>query len=448
MHKTHALDMTHGPIIKELIVFSLPLFAGNLFQQFYNTVDSLVVGNFVGANALGAVTSVSPVINTLIGFFMGMAAGAGVVISQYFGAKDAQKLKKSVHTSIVMMLLLAGIFMGIGYVATPSLLHFMQTPSEVLPEAMTYLRIYFLGIVSLMMYNIGSGILRAVGDSRSPLYYLIFSSLLNIVLDLVFVIVCKMGVAGVAYATIISQFASDLLLFGQLALCKEDYGISLSQMRLDLAILKKIFFIGLPAGLQMALTAFSNIFVQSYINAFGAGATSGWGVYGRIDSFILLPMQAMGLGVTTFVGQNAGAHHIARIKRGIHDALLIAAGVTIPLSLLMVSFAPNMVKFFNQELAVISYGSLFLRLNEPFDAFCCFNQIYAGALRGTGDAKTPMCIMLFSFVFCRQIYLFLISKVIHSIYPIALGYPFGWIVCSLSMFLYFKKSNWEARLAS
>ena len=447
MRKSYAVDMTRGPIAKELVLFSLPLLAGNLFQQFYNTVDSIVVGNFVGAYALGAVTSVGPVTNTLIGFFMGLATGSSVVISQYFGAKDACRLRKSIHTSIIMTLLLAGIFMCIGYAATPKLLSFMQTPAEVVPEAIVYLRIYFLGIASLMLYNMGSGILRAVGDSRHPLYYLILSSLLNIVLDLLFVIGFKNGVAGVAYATIISQFISDLFIFGQLAASKECYSISLSEMHLDFSIFKRIFWIGFPAGLQMALTSFSNIFVQSYINSFGAGATSGWGAYGRIDSFILLPMQAIGLAVTTFVGQNAGARSVERIKRGIRDALLTAAGVTIPLSLLTVSIAPHTVRLFNQDAAVLYYGALFLRLNEPFDVFCCFNQIYAGALRGTGDAKTPMCIMLFSFVLCRQVYLFLISRVIHSIYPIALGYPFGWAICSLTMFLYFKNSHWEQKLS-
>ncbi len=446
MHKSSSIDMTQGPIGREIIIFSLPLLAGNLFQQFYNTVDSIVVGNFVGSAALGAVTSVGPIINTLIGFFMGLATGSGVVISQYFGAKDREKLRKSVHTSILMTLLLSLLFMAVGYMATPVLLSFMKTPREIAGDATVYLRIYFLGISSLMLYNMGSGILRAVGDSRHPLYYLILSSILNVFLDLLFVIVFHMGVAGVAYATIISQAVSDIFLFAQLFLSKESYSISLPEMRMDGKILKRVFFIGLPAGLQMALTAFSNIFVMSYINHFGAGATSGWGAYGRIDSFILLPMQAIGLAATTFVGQNAGAKNIGRIQKGIRDSLLIAAGITIPLSILMVSFAPSMVCLFNQEEAVIAYGSLFLRLNEPFDVFCCFNQIYAGALRGTGDAKTPMYIMLFSFVLSRQTYLFILSHLTSSIIPIALGYPFGWIVCSSAMYLYFKRSHWEKRL--
>lgn len=438
--------MTQGPIAKELVLFALPLLLGNIFQQFYNTVDSLVVGNFVGPAAIGAVTSVGPIINTLIGFFQGLATGSSVVISQYFGAKDRQNLHKSINTALVMTFLLALLFMAVGYAMTPAMLRFTQSPPEVAPLARTYLRIYFLGILGLMLYNMGSAILRAVGDSRHPLYYLMLSSALNVGLDLLFVVVFHWGVAGVAYATILSQFISDGFIFFQLLTTKEVYRISLKNLHMDPATLRKIFTIGMPAGFQMALTAFSNVFVQSYINAFGAGATSGWGVYNRIDSFILLPMQGLGLSMTTFAGQNAGSKDVKRIKKGIRDALLIAIGVTVPLSFMLIPTARFTVTLFTTDPNVLYYGALFIRLNEPFDVLCCMNQIYAGTLRGMGDAKTPMLIMLFSFVVFRQIYLFIISHLTDSIIPIAVGYPVGWLMCSTLMFVYFHASDWEKRI--
>lgn len=447
MRRSHTTDMTQGPIAKQIVLFALPLLAGNIFQQFYNTVDSIVVGNFVGADALGAVTSVSTIINTLVGFFQGFATGSSVVVSQHFGAKDEKQLRKAVHTSIATTFLLSLVFMAVGYAYTPLMLRLIKSPPEIAPLAQQYLRIYFLGILGLMLYNMGSGILRAVGDSKHPLYYLILSSVLNIFLDLLFVIVFHWGVAGVAYATVISQFISDIFIFFELFTTREVYRITLKEMRIDTGMLRKIFLIGLPAGLQMAVTAFSNVFVQSYINAYGHNATSGWGTYGRIDSFILLPMQSVGLAMTTFAGQNAGKGDVERIKRGVRDSLFIAAGVTLPLSLLMVSFAPHMVSLFNTDPGVLYYGALFLRLDEPFDVLCSTNQVYAGTLRGMGDARTPMLIMLFSFVLFRQIYLFCISRIVSSIIPIALGYPIGWLMCSLLMTIYFKKSGWEKKIA-
>lgn len=440
------MDMTRGVIWKQLLFFALPLLAGNIFQQFYNTVDSIVVGNYVGANALGAVTSVGSAINTLIGFFMGLSTGASVVISQFFGAKSLGSMRKAIHTALVTTILFSLVIGVLGYLIAPTLLHFMKTPKEVYPDALTYLRIYFSGILGLMLYNMGSAILNAVGDSRRPLFFLVLSSILNIFLDLFFVIKLHLGVAGVAYATILSQFISDILILLLLFHTKECYRITWKEMRIDGPILKRIFVIGIPAGVQSAVTAFSNVFVQSYINAFGAASTSGWGAYGRVDSFVILPLQSIGLASTTFVGQNAGAGNVDRIKKGIRTSLLMAVSFTLVLCTIVYIRAPEVVSLFNKDAAVLAYGTLFIRLNMPFDFLCCSNQIHAGALRGMGNAKTPMFIMLGSFVLFRQIYLFVVSHLTASIYPVAWGYPAGWLVCSILMHIYFTHSGWEKKV--
>ena len=441
------MDMTEGTIWKQLVLFALPLLAGNVFQQLYNTVDSIVVGNFVGADALGAVTSVAPAINTLVGLFMGMSSGASVVISQFFGARNNIQLRKSVHTSIVTTTLLAFVFMLVGYYMTPPMLRFMKTPDSITPLATTYLRIYFLGILGLMIYNMGSAILRAVGDSRRPLYFLILTSIMNVVLDLLFVIVFHLGVAGVAYATIISQFVSAILIMIVLFRSQECYSLRWNEMKIDQSMLGRIVYIGLPAGLQMAITSFSNVFVQSYINNFGAASTSGWGAYGRIDSFVILPMQSLALAATTFVGQNAGAGRIERIRTGIRTTLTLAITCTLVVCIPEFIIAPHVISLFSRDPQVMYYGALFIRLNCLFDVLCCMNQVHAGALRGMGDAKVPMFIMLGSFVVFRQIYLFIMSHLTGSIYPIALGYPAGWLVCSILMFLYFHYSHWDQKIS-
>ena len=441
-------DMTEGTIWKHLVYFALPLFIGNIFQQLYNTVDSVVVGNFVGSDALGAVTSTMPIVITLIGLFIGLAMGASVIISQFFGAKDIKNLRKATHTAVLSTVILSFIIALIGYFSTPFLLRMMNTPESVMKEGIIYLQIFSLGLPGLMLYNMGSAILRAVGDSKRPLYFLIFSSVLNIILDLLFVIYFKSGVAGVAYATIISQFVSGAIIFYILFNSHECHSLSFSEMKIHVKILKKIIAVGMPAGLQMALTSFSNIFVQAYINSYGAASTAGWGIYARVDAFVILPIQSMAMAITTFVGQNAGASKPERIKKGLRDCMIISIGVSLIIVGILYISAPFIVSLFNREVQVLYYGVLFLRLNSIFDPFNVTNQIHAGALRGVGDAKTPMIIMLFSFVIFRQIYLFIISRLTSSIYFIAVGYPVGWILCSTLMLIHVKLSGWEKKISA
>ena len=434
--------MTQDNVVHHLIAFALPLLAGNIFQQLYNTVDTWVVGNYVSNEAFSAVGTVSPIINTLIGFFTGLASGAGVVISQYYGAKQPEKVRDAVHTSIVMTLVLGVVLSLFGIAITPTMLRFMNTPSEVFPESSSYLTIYFGGMMGLMLYNMGSGILRAVGDSKRPFYFLVVSAVLNIILDLVFVLVFHMGVEGVAYATIISQGISAALVLFTLSQEKNWIRLQLRYLKVQLTILGKIIRVGIPAALQLAVTAFSNVFVQSYINFFGADYMSGWTAYTKIDQLMVLPMQSLALAATTFVGQNLGINQVDRAKKGTRTACIMAITITIAVSSIVIPTAPYLVSFFNQKPAVIQSGTLFLQFLSPFYVLCCINQVYSAALRGAGNSRTPMILMLFSFVLFRQCYLFVMANFIsNTVLPIAMGYPAGWLVCSTLTLLYYRKVN-------
>ena len=433
------VDMTTGNITRHIISFALPLLIGNIFQQLYNTVDTWVVGKFVSNEAYAAVGTVGPIINMLIGFFMGLSSGAGVVISQYYGAKRFAEVEKTVHTAIAMTLILGIAFTGLGLFMTPYMLTLMKTPENVLPESTAYLTIYFSGILGLMLYNIGAGILRAVGDSKRPFYYLVVCAVMNTVLDLVFVIQFKMGVRGVALATILSQATSAILVMITLLRTDECIRLRLKKLRLHWEMLKKIFRVGIPAAIQMAITAFSNIFVQSYINFFGDNCMSGWTTYAKVDQLLFLPMQSIALASTTFVGQNLGCNQVERAREGVRKALIISLISTVVLMIPVLIFSPEIVAFFNSKSEVVQYGSMLLRWLSPFYVLCCFNQIYSGALRGAGNSKAPMIFMLASFVAFRQIYLFAMSNIWNEIIPIAMSYPAGWLLCSILTGVYYHK---------
>ncbi len=444
LSKKQDVDMTHGSIIGHIIRFSIPLLAGNLFQQLYNTVDTWVVGNYVSNEAFSAVGSVAPIVNMLIGAFMGLSSGAGVVISQYYGAGRKDKVQESVHTSIVMTLFLTVIFTAIGLLFTPYAVGITKLHESAVDDANTYLTIYFSGMVGLMFYNMGAAILRAVGDSRRPFYYLMVCAVLNTILDLVFVLVFHMGVEGVALATILSQGVSAILV--TIALLKTDscIKVQIPKLKIEWSILKKMLFVGIPAALQLGVTAFSNIFVQSYINYFDQGLASadymaGWTAYLKIDQLLFLPMQSISLAVTTFVGQNLGKNQVQRAKQGITRAVIVAMSATAILMIPVIIFAPSIVGFLNSKPEVVTNGTMFLRWLTPFYIICCFNQIYASALRGAGNSRACMFIMLGSFVVFRQVYLFCMARICNEIIPIAMSYPAGWIVCSVITIIYYRK---------
>lgn len=435
------MDMTQGPIMSQIVSFALPLLLGSIFQQLYNTVDTWVVGNFVGKNSFSAVGTLSSVTNLVISFFMGFSSGASVIISHYFGAKDDENVNRTTHTFVAVTLIMCVVLTVLGIALIPLVLLIMKSPAEVAAEQRIYLLIYFSGLSGLLIYNMGSAILRAIGDSTHPFLFLVVSASLNIVLDLVFVIVFHMGTAGVAYATIISQMVSAVLVMFELFRTNTSVRVSVRKLKIYGYILKKIFRVGLPSALQMSITCFSNIFVQSYINQFGADVMGGWTAYIKVDQLVLLPMQSIALATQTFVGQNLGLMQTERARKGVRVSLYISLVSTAVLIAAVVPLAKYIVEIFvgTAETGVIRYGTMFLTYLTLAYLLPCFNQIYAGALRGAGKSSIPMIAMLASFVFFRQIYLFIMANYIsNTILPIAMGYPAGWLVCSVSLGIAYK----------
>ena len=444
--QTTTRDLTNGNIAKQILLFSLPLMLGNVFQMLYNTVDSIVVGNFVGTQALAAVGSTTMIVNLFVFFFNGFSVGAGVVIGNFFGGKRYEELHNAIETVMTATLVLCVLFTGLSILLVKQMLHFMATPSDVFDSAVTYLTIYFAGLSGLLIYNIGSGILRAVGDTTRPLYYLILTSILNIILDLLFVIAFHLGIAGVAIATILSQFISAFLILYLLTVTKDIYRLSWKDLHIDMNILRRVFAVGLPAGIQSIITAFSNIFVQSYINYFGSGVMAGWSCYNKIDMFIMLPMNSLALAATTFVSQNIGAGLSKRADEGTKTTILLTLGITGVIAIAIFAFAPFTVELFTQDSEVVKYGAMFLRTNVFFMLFNCINHVLAGALRGRGDSRGPMIIMLTGFVAIRQTYLFIMTRFISNTPAlVGFGYPVGWMAtCVIELlYWYYNRSQYQ-----
>lgn len=442
IQKNKAADMTQGSIARHLLSFAFPLLLGNIFQQLYNTVDTWVVGNFASNEAFSAVGSVGPIINVLIGLFMGLSTGAGAVISQFYGAKHTEHVREAVHTSVMLTLVLSIVFTFVGILFTPGMLRLTKMPSNVMPEAVTYLRIYFAGITGLLFYNMGAAILRSVGDTRRPFYFLVVSALLNSVLDLVFVVGFRMGVAGVAWATILAQGISAVLVLRSLARSEDSIRLELKRLRIHWDVLKKIFRVGIPAALQLAVTSFSNVFVQSYINHFGHNFMSGWTAYSKINQIIILPMQSISLAITTFVGQNLGAGLPQRAKKSVGTAFLLSAGTALVLMIPVMVFAPQLVGFFNPNTDVIAFGTLLLRRIAPFYLVYCVHDTLGGALRGAGNGKVPMMVTLGCLVGFRQVYLYVMANYIcNEVIPIAMSFPAGWVLSSAIVLIYFLRTN-------
>lgn len=440
--KGNTQDLTKGSIVKAIILFSVPLLIGNLFQQLYNAVDSYVVGNYVGKVALAAVGASTPIINMLIGFFMRISTGAGVVIAQFFGAGDLSKMKKAIHNSIALTLVIGVVLTVVGLVFNDPILKAIGVPSDVFSEASTYLSIYFWSLIFVMIYNMGSGILRSVGDSKRPLYFLIFSSVINIVLDFLFVKNFGFGVAGAGYATLIAQAISAIMVMYVLMKTEDSYKVVLKDIKFDKEILLKIIKIGLPTGFQQSIVSLSNVIVQSYINVYGASVIAGYSVTIKIDGFVNLPLQAFNMAITTFVGQNIGAKQYNRVKKGAYITTFLAMVTIGFFVVIMYFFGRDFIALFNQEKDVIDAGRLMQLTFLPFYIFLPINQVINGVLRGAGRSAVPMYVMIFSFVFLRQIYLFLVTKVTSDVVYVFLGWPTTWVVCSLIFIVYFFKVQW------
>ena len=434
-------DMTQGSIWRHLVEFAIPMALGLLFQQLYNTVDTLVVGNFVSKEAQAAVGSTGSIINTVVGFCTGLATGASVIISQRYGAHDDAALRKAVHTTIAVTFLLSALATAGGLLIVDPMLRFMQTPADVWEDARLYLTIYFWGVSGILFYNMGSGILRAVGDSRRPLLFLMLSALLNTVLDLFFVLVLGMKVDGVALATVLAQVISAAAILFVLTREKAAYGIRWKELRVDRDSLSGILKIGLPSSIQSAITAFSNVFVQSYINAFGSACMAGYSIYNKLDAFVLIPVQALAMSSTTMVGQNWGAKQTARARKSVSTAIWLSLISTALLGIVAFLAAKDLIGLFSPDPEVVSYGVRFIQIVTPFYLTISFNQIYSGALRGIGDATAPTVIMLCSFVVFRQIYLFITKMLNVGFVSVALAYPMGWILCSTLLIIRYRGSR-------
>lgn len=435
-------DLINGKIWKAILWFSIPMLVGNLFQQLYNTVDSYVVGNFVSSGALAAVGQSTPIINTLVGFFTGLATGAGVVIAQYFGGNHLNKMKKAIHTSIALTLILCVLFTILGIGLSKQILILIGSPDSVMAPASLYLRIYFGGISFVCIYNMGSGILRAVGDSKTPLYYLIVASIINIILDFVFVLYFHMGVAGAGWATFIAQGISALLVMIKLVFSKEIYKVEFKDISIDMPILKKIIEIGIPTALQQSIVSFSNVMVQSYINSFGANAVAGYTSYVKIDGFLQLPIQSFAMAITTFTGQNIGAHAIDRVKKGLRTTMAMTFGVTTIGVLIIYIFGEQLVGIFSSDPEVIKYGYLMARIFASGYLTLPVIQIISGALRGVGLSNIPMYFMVGTFVFLRQIYLAIAVPLTHNIGIVFAGWPVTWVICMISLLIYYFRVHW------
>lgn len=437
--------MTEGVIWKELLLFSIPLLLGNLFQQLYNAVDSVVVGNYIGEQALAAVGSSAPVINLLVSFFMGLAVGAGVIISRYFGARNKQGLHDAIHTSIALTFAAGFLMTIVGVVLSPYILEWVGTPDDVMANSILYLRIYFLGILSVMTYNMGSGILRAVGDSKNPLYFLIISSVTNIFLDLLFVVVFKMGIAGVGWATLISQTISAILTMILLIKTKEEYQIILRHIRFHKDLLIEIVRLGLPSGLQNAVVSFSNVIVQSNINAFGSLAMAGCGSYTKIDGFAILPVMSFSMALTTFTGQNMGAKKYDRVKKGAKTGILMSVVTIVCISALLLLLGPRVLAIFSSDPTVIHYGLYMMKVLAPGYIFLAISHAFNGIIRGAGITTIPMIVMVTCWCGLRMTWILTTVPMFHDIGVVFLGWPITWIASALWLFLYYRKGKWMTK---
>lgn len=444
MDKTQSKTLlTEGPIWQRLTAFAFPLFLGHLFQQLYNTADSLIVGNFLGSNALAAVSSSGSLIFLLVGFFNGIAIGAGVVIARYFGARQTKELQKAIHTTVGFGILSGLLLTILGLILAPQILILMKTPEDVLPNSIRYFRVYFLGSLPFVLYNNFVGILRSVGDSRHPLYYLIISSVVNIILDLLFVGVFHMGVGSAAAATIISQFISATLCLYRLTMkSPEEYRVHLKEIKLDPYMLKQIISNGLPAGIQNSIISVANVVVQSNINSFGNIAMAGCGSYSKIEGFGFLPITCFSMSLTTFISQNLGAKKYERAKKGARFGIICSLTLAELVGILIFLAAPALISIFNGDPEVVAYGVRQARTVSLFYFLLAFSHCIAGLLRGAGKSAVPMFVMMICWCVIRVTYISIIVQFVPSIDVIFWAYPLTWTLSSIAFLIFYLKSDW------
>ena len=435
-------DMTQGGIYSNIIYFALPIMLSQIFQQLYNTADSLIVGHFLGTEALAAVSSSGTLIFLLVSFFNGTAMGAGVVISRYFGAGNNENVSRAIHTNIVFGLF-SGIFLTvIGVAFTPTFLVWMQTDPDVLPEAIEYFRYYFLGSVGLVMYNICRGIMNAVGDSKRPLYYLIFSSALNIILDVLFVGVFGFGVWSAALATVISQLASVVLCMVYLFKKGNVFTVEIKKLRIHGDMFKEIIKYGLPSGVQNSVIAFANVIVQTQINGFGKYATAAYGTHAKIEGFAFLPMTSFNMATTTFISQNLGAKQYDRARKGARFGIISAVLLAEIIGVIIYLSAPYLIGMFDDNAEVIALGVQQARTASLFYCLLAFSHAVAAVCRGAGKAFVPMFVMLSIWCAVRIAYISIVTHFWGDIGLIYWAYPITWGISSIIYLIYYNCSDW------
>lgn len=435
-------DMTQGNIYRHILVFALPILLSQVFQQLYNTADSLIVGKILGTEALAAVSSSGTLIFLLVSFFMGTSMGAGVVISRYFGAGDEDKISRAIHTNIVVGLIGGVLLTVIGMLFTPTFLVWMKTDPEVLPQAIEYFRYYFAGGVALVMYNVCRGIMNALGDSKRPLYYLIVSSVLNILLDLLFVGAFRWGVWSAALATVISQFASVVLCIIYLMKRGNVFTVELSKLRISRDMLGEILKYGLPSGVQNSVIAFANVIVQSQINSFGKFAMAAYGAHAKIEGFVFLPIMSFNMATTTFIGQNLGARQYERAKKGARFGIITAVLLAEIVGVLMYILAPRLVSMFDSSPQVIEYGVMQARTVSLFFFLLAFSHAVAAVCRGAGKAFVPMFVMIAVWCVIRVAYIAVVMHFFDDIAYIYPAYPITWAISSVIYLIYYLCSDW------
>lgn len=431
------MDLTQGNIVKQIILFTLPILLGQIFQNLYNSVDSIVVGNYVGTTALAAVTSSSDISQLIVGFFTGLSTGSGVLFSRYFGSRDNAKLHDAIHTALLFAVILGVIMAAVGIIIAPFLLNVVECPDDVYGEALDYLRIYLIGVLFTSMYNVASGVLRAVGDSRHPFYYLVASSCTNIVLDLVFVVLFKMGVAGVAIATIISQLISVILAFHNMMMTNDVHKLVVKDLKIDGGMLKEVLTLGLPAAIQSCLISISNLFVQRYINEFGSAAMAGTGAAKKIDKYAGMVAQCLGLSITTFISQNVGANRYDRAFKGIRTVMLMGFVAVAFFGIPIYFFADTFMRLFTSDANALVYGVGMITVMMPLYYFQTLHQVFSNAVRGFGKSTVVMFTSVFGLIICRQIFLAISMKINHVIENVFWAYPVGWGCAALFAFTYY-----------
>lgn len=440
--KLAAKNITEGVIWKQLLSFFFPILLGTFFQQMYNTVDTIIVGRFVGTQALAAVGSTGALISLLNGFFIGLSSGATVLVSQFFGANDREGVRNALHSGIGLSLVLGLIISFLGLCFGPRILQLMKTPADCLEGAVIYARIFFSGAVASMVYNMGAGIMRAMGDSRRPMLFLVVTCFANIVLDILCVIVLKMGIAGAALATVLSQIISAVLVVAVLIRLPKEYALRLSRIRLQPQLLKRILYVGVPAGLQFVTFDLANILIQSGVNSFGSSTIASFTAYGKADMMTWMVSGAFGVAITTFVGQNYGAHKYDRVRKSVWICLGMSVALIGGLSALELGFRHFILGIFSTDAEVIRLGAYVMLWVVPFNAVFMPVEIFGGAMRGTGYSLVPTAITSICVCLFRVLWLLTVVSRFHTLETLLLCYPISWILAAAAFFAVYRKGRW------